>query len=137
MGDHIVNGKFQSDKYPSCPSGKVPLSIEDATAQDLLWEYAQRRRAVDAGFSEDLETCLRAAGFVPPQHAPIEHVRSQRAPIAHVKQALTAAFTVMAGVEYGETCFDEAPDTATEAAVYADRVTAQLHTDTEQGVTEK
>lgn len=37
----------------------------DATAQDLLWEYAQRRRAVDAEFSSDLEAALRAAGYVP------------------------------------------------------------------------
>lgn len=62
---HIVNGKFQSDKYPTCPPGKVPLSVEDPTAQDLLWEYAQRRRDVDAEFSADLETALRAAGYVP------------------------------------------------------------------------
>jgi hypothetical protein len=33
-------------------------------AQDLLWEYAQRRRAVDAEFSDDLETALLAAGYV-------------------------------------------------------------------------
>ncbi len=58
-------GKFQSDKYPDCPAGKVPLSVEDRTAQDLLWRYAQRRRAVDAEFSADLETCLRAAGYEP------------------------------------------------------------------------
>lgn len=44
---HIVNGEFQSDKYPNCPRGKVPLSVKDPTAQDLLWEYAQRRRAVE------------------------------------------------------------------------------------------
>ena len=66
MGAHIVNGKFQSDKYPSCPAGKVPLSTSDPTAWDLLWEYAQRRRAVDPEFSADLETCLLAAGYVPP-----------------------------------------------------------------------
>jgi hypothetical protein len=68
MGDHIVNGEFQSDKYPACPRGKVPLSVKDATAQDLLWKYAQRRRPVDAGFSKDLETCLLNAGFKPAQH---------------------------------------------------------------------
>jgi hypothetical protein len=56
---------FQSDKYPTCPPGKVPLSVNDPTAQDLLWEYARRRRAVDAEFSDDLETALRAAGYVP------------------------------------------------------------------------
>jgi hypothetical protein len=63
MGSHIVNGRFQSDKYPSCPPGKVPLSTKDPMAQDLLWEYAQRRRTVDAEFSDDLETALTADGF--------------------------------------------------------------------------
>jgi hypothetical protein len=67
MGSHIVNGEFQSDKYPTCPPGKVPLSVKDPTAQDLLWEYAQRRRAVDAEFAFDLEMALAAAGFVPPR----------------------------------------------------------------------
>ena len=66
MGAHIVNGQFQSDKYPTTPAGKVPLSVKDKTAQDLLWEYAQRRRAVDSEFSNDLEACLIAEGFVPP-----------------------------------------------------------------------
>lgn len=65
MGSHLINGKFQSDKYPTCPPGKVPLSVNDKLAQDLLWEYAQRRRAVDAEFSADLETALRDAGYVP------------------------------------------------------------------------
>lgn len=63
MGAHIINGKFQSDKYPTCPAGKVPLSVEDPTAQDLLWEYAQRRRAVDPEFADDLELALRTAGY--------------------------------------------------------------------------
>lgn len=62
---HIVNGQFQSDKYPTCPPGKVPLSVNDTTAQDLLWAYAQRRRVVDPDFSEDLETALLTAGFTP------------------------------------------------------------------------
>jgi hypothetical protein len=60
---HIINGEFQSDKYPTCPRGKVPLSVKDPTAQDLLWAYAQRRRAVDAEFAADLETCLRVSGY--------------------------------------------------------------------------
>lgn len=67
MGAHInSNGEFQSDKYPTCPPGKVPLSVKDKTAQALLWAYAQRRRSVDAEFSDDLETCLVAAGFKRP-----------------------------------------------------------------------
>lgn len=60
-----AEGLFQSDKYPTCPAGKVPLSVADPTAQDLLWDYAQRRRAVDAEFADDLEQCLREAGFNP------------------------------------------------------------------------
>lgn len=60
---HIVGGEFQSDKYPTTPRGKVPLSVKDKTAQDLLWEYAQRRRSIDAQFADDLERCLRNAGY--------------------------------------------------------------------------
>jgi hypothetical protein len=63
---HIIDGEFQSDKYPTTPRGKVPLSTKDPTAQDLLWEYAQRRRAVDAEFADDLEFVLRAKGYMPP-----------------------------------------------------------------------
>lgn len=72
MGDHLVIGGdgrkvFQSDKYPSCPAGKVPLSTRDPMAQDLLWEYAQRRREVDSEFSADLEDALKADGFLVPK----------------------------------------------------------------------
>lgn len=70
MGTHLIDGEFQSDKYPTTPRGKVPLSVKDPMAQDLLWEYAQRRRAVDAEFSADLETALKATGF-----RPLEQVR--------------------------------------------------------------
>ncbi len=70
MGAHLVDGKFQSDKYPTTPRGKVPLSVEDPTAQDLLWEYAQRRRAVDAEFAADLEVALFEAGYTPPPPIP-------------------------------------------------------------------
>lgn len=66
MAAHFnADGQFQSDKYPTCPPGKVPLSVKDATAQNLLWEYARRRRPVDAEFSIDLETALIAAGYDP------------------------------------------------------------------------
>ncbi len=63
MAEHLIDGEFQSDKYPTTPRGKVPLSCKDPAAQDLLWEYAQRRRAVDAAFSADLEEALRLAGY--------------------------------------------------------------------------
>lgn len=66
MGSHIIDGEFQSDKYPACPRGKVPLSVRDPSAQDLLWEYARRRRVVDAEFSDDLDRALVAAGYAPP-----------------------------------------------------------------------
>ncbi len=78
MGAHINdNGEFQSDKYPTCPPGKVPLSVKDRSAQDLLWEYQERHRAVDKEFSDDLASALHAAGFEPPDwFAQIEAVRS-------------------------------------------------------------
>lgn len=63
MGAHLIDNEFQSDKYPSTPRGKVPLSVKDTTAQDLLWAYAQRRRAVDAEFADDLEAALLSAGY--------------------------------------------------------------------------
>lgn len=72
MGAHLIEGEFQSDKYPTTPRGKVPLSVKDPTAQDLLWEYAQRRRSVDEEFSSDLEQALIAAGYLPP-HADRYH----------------------------------------------------------------
>jgi len=65
MGAHLIDGEFQSDKYPTTPRGKVPLSVKDKMAQELLWLYAQRRRKVDAEFSADLEAALRLAGFDP------------------------------------------------------------------------
>jgi hypothetical protein len=72
MGAHLIDGEFQSDKYPTCPRGKVPLSVRDTTAQDLLWEYAERRRVVDAEFSADLMGALRAAGYT---HSPTRCLR--------------------------------------------------------------
>lgn len=72
------------DTVPTTPRGKVPLSVKDPTAQDLLWVYAQRRRSVDAQFSADLEIALRAAGFrvltvtTPPAPAPSQQQPSFR-----------------------------------------------------------
>jgi len=65
MGAHLIDGEFQSDKYPTTPRGKVPLSVKDPAAQDLLWEYAQRHRSIDAEFSSDLEEALHSAGYHP------------------------------------------------------------------------
>lgn len=63
--EHLVRGEFQSDKYPTCPAGKVPLSTKDPLAQDLLWEYAARRHAVDTAFSSDVHHALLGAGYEP------------------------------------------------------------------------
>lgn len=65
MGSHLIDGQFQSDKYPQTPRGLVPLKPTDTSAQDLLWEYAQRRRAVDSEFADDLEEALKLAGYQP------------------------------------------------------------------------
>ena len=65
MGEHLIDGQFQSDKYPTTPRGFVPLSIKDKSAQDLLWEYAKRRYKKDKEFSADLFTALRFAGYAP------------------------------------------------------------------------
>ena len=51
MGEHILDGEFQSDKYPWCEPGFVPLKLTDPMAQPVLWEYANVRRPVDAGFA--------------------------------------------------------------------------------------
>lgn len=65
MGAHIIDGEFQSDKYTWSKPGFVPLKITDPMAQPVLWEYAQKRRAVDPEFADDLEAVLRVAGFDP------------------------------------------------------------------------
>lgn len=66
MGSHInKNGKFQSDKFPTTPAGCVPLKTSDPMAQDLLWEYAKRRRILDQEFSADLQTALMDDGYEP------------------------------------------------------------------------
>jgi hypothetical protein len=63
---HLIEGAFQSDKYPTTPRGKVPLSTHDPDAQDLLWEYAVRHRLRDPQFSDDLMTALKNSGFKEP-----------------------------------------------------------------------
>jgi hypothetical protein len=62
---HIINGEFQSDKYPTCPRGKFPISIRDKMGQDLLWEYARRHEPKDLALSQDLRSALLIAGFSP------------------------------------------------------------------------
>ena len=59
MGEHLIDGEFQSDKYPETPRGLVPLKPTDPMAQDLLAIYAYRRADENKGFSEDLLKALR------------------------------------------------------------------------------
>ena len=57
--EHLtVTNEFQSDKYPWCPVGFVPLKVTDPMARDSLWDYARRRRVVDEEFTRDLEEAL-------------------------------------------------------------------------------
>lgn len=105
MGNHIVDGEFQSDKYPTTPRGKVPLSVKDATAQDLLWQYAQRRRAVDAEFADDLEIALKSAGYPPPEFASVRGdrmtYRELKAELDKLTPAQLARPVVWSGDERG------------------------------------
>lgn len=67
MSGHInAEGEFQSDKYPWCKPGFVPLKITDRGAQKLLWAYAEQRREIDAAFADDLQFALKAAGYQQP-----------------------------------------------------------------------
>ena len=59
MGDHLIDGQFQSDKYPWCKPGFVPLKLTDPWARHVLKEYAELRRSLDSGFSDDLLEAIR------------------------------------------------------------------------------
>ena len=57
--DHLtVTNEFQSDKYLWCSAGFLPIKITDPTARDLLLQYAERRKSVDAEFARDLEEAI-------------------------------------------------------------------------------
>lgn len=91
MSSHLIDGEFQSDKYPTCPRGKVPLSVKDPTAQDLLLEYAQRRRALDAEFADDLETALPGFGIDPQADQIAEEFMRRTAPLSASLGSVTTA----------------------------------------------
>lgn len=58
--DHLtVNKNFQSDKFPWCAVGFVPLKLSDPAARDLLEEYARRREVIDKEFPRDLLEALK------------------------------------------------------------------------------
>lgn len=65
QAEHInADGNFQSDKYPWCAAGFVPLKLSDPMAMGPLWAYARARAFVDTQFSNDLAVCLARAGYV-------------------------------------------------------------------------
>lgn len=81
--DHLtVTGTFQSDKYPWCPAGFVPLKLTDPAARDLLREYARRRGQMDQAFRRDLLEALENvpeklnAGYAP--FATVEDLWAER-----------------------------------------------------------
>lgn len=47
-------GEFQSDKYPWCKPGFVPLKLSDPTAWQPLMDYAIKRLGIDRQFAYDL-----------------------------------------------------------------------------------
>lgn len=75
-------GAFRSEKYPWCQDGFVALKLTDKDAQDLLWEYAERHRARDAKFSDDLQAALQNAAYAPTASQPNDPPPSETKPDA-------------------------------------------------------
>jgi len=74
MGSHTnKDGQFQSDKYPSCPPGKFPLSFTDVKAQPLIWWYSEITQ--DEELANDLKKCLLAVGYEVPEQRTAEQQR--------------------------------------------------------------
>lgn len=65
MGAHLINGEFQSDKYPWCKHGFVPLKLTDPMARSVLAQYAALRHTIDPEFSDDLMVALKKKGWKP------------------------------------------------------------------------
>ncbi len=95
MGEHLIEGEFQSDKYPTCPRGKVPLSCKDPMAQDLLWRYAERIRRIDKEFAADLRVALDLKGYV---HRLRASPKDRRAQVAAQYLAVAALCEALADV---------------------------------------
>lgn len=71
MGEHLINGEFQSDKYRWCRRGFVPLKLTDPMAHPVLWAYAKERESVDREFADDLRDAMRYQGYF----GPTENIR--------------------------------------------------------------
>ena len=61
MGEHLIDGEFQSDKYPWCKRGFVPLKLTDPLARLVLRTYAWHRRKFDQEFADDLIEAIEIA----------------------------------------------------------------------------
>jgi hypothetical protein len=72
--EHLVEGEFQSDKYPWVPRGFVLLNTKDKLAQGGLREVAARYErcagAEQASFGRDLAKALANAGYRDTRAAP-------------------------------------------------------------------
>lgn len=65
--DHLtIHQNFQSDKFPWCHAGFVPLKLTDQDARDLLRAYARRRGRTDKQFERDLLEALDHPPVRPP-----------------------------------------------------------------------
>lgn len=78
--DHLTeSGTFQSDKFPWCSAGFVPLKITDPAARDLLALYAVRRSSVDTAFHRDLIEALANVSEKPnPSYGPFRRIEEGR-----------------------------------------------------------
>jgi len=58
--EHLtISGTFQSDKYPWCHAGFLPIKISDPMAYDFLKYYALARKDIDSEFCRDLLEAVR------------------------------------------------------------------------------
>lgn len=64
MGEHIVDGKFKSDKYGWCPAGFFAMKFTDPNAQPLLWKYAESIQDDDLELASDIRDALERVGYV-------------------------------------------------------------------------
>jgi len=62
---HIIDGEWQSDRYPTAPRDTLPINLKDPRFQDLAWEYAERWREEDPAFTEELQAHLKSKGYSP------------------------------------------------------------------------
>lgn len=135
MGVHLIEGEFQSDKYPTTPRGKVPLSVTDPTARDLLWEYAQRRRAVDAEFADDLEAALTVAGYEPAGPDPdCPRVALPSWTVAGARKMLDALYAAEAQLRFCARHFADAPHPNADKIMDSLRRSARAFVDAEDAI---